>query len=371
MSRPGRTAAAIRVFAAFVGVALAGPAVTGTAWATTPSSTATCSGSLAPSSSGGSQEPNLLDYSFSCTADITAYTFVINRVADQPNNIDDFEPSPVVLDTSGNPSSTETFSCSGAVPGNGFNCNAPTGTPMTTGYTAIGSLDPTAPYCKHLPPGGKPGTPAVPQLQVQVIVTDVTGASDGPFTLDITAACKSVPDTVPYPPPPRPKPVHSCSGKLSRDPTPTSSEPNLLDYHFSCDAAVTAYTLVVTRRPGQYQNIDAFNPYPLVLEPGGAPSPTQSFSCAGSLPGSGFDCTAGSAGQMSAGNSAHGSFNPIDPYCKRLPKGASPGTPAEPQAQVELLVSDGTGALRGPFPLDLTHACPAVPNSVPPSTRPH
>jgi hypothetical protein len=72
---------------------------------------------------------------------------------------------------------------------------------------------------------------------------------------------------------------------------------------------------------------------------------------------------------MSVGNYAYGSFNLIHPYCQRLPKGARPGTLAEPQAQSVLLVGDETGALRGPFPLELTHVCPSVPNRVP-STAP-
>jgi hypothetical protein len=59
---------------------------------------------------------------------------------------------------------------------------------------------------------------------------------------------------------------------------------------------------------------------------------------------------------MTGGDSAYGSFNPIDPYCGRPSKGAAVGS-AEPQAQVQLLVSDTTGALRGPFGLGLTHKC--------------
>jgi hypothetical protein len=346
----------IHASAALAAVALATTALTATAWAATPASTATCTGSLTPDSSGASSgEPNLLDYSFSCSADVSTYTFVVTRDAAEPNTIDNFEPSPVVNDSSNNPSSTESFLCSGAIPGNGFNCNAPTGTPMTAGYSANGSLDPIDEYCKHLPTGGKPGTPAIPRLQVQVIVTDVSGASDGPFRLSFASSCPSVPDTVPAPPPPRHRPVHRCSGKLGRDHAATSAEPNLLDYRFKCDAPVAAYTLLVTHQAGQTQTINEFDRNPLVLQPGGAPSPTESFSCGGAMPGLGFDCTAGANGQMSAGNSARGSFNPVHPYCGRGSSGSN--AQAEQQAQVELLVSDETGALRGPFELALTHKC--------------
>ncbi len=364
MSRHGRIAALIRLSAALIAVGGVGSVLSGTAWAATPASTATCTGSLSPDPSGASSgEPNLLDYSFSCGADISTYTFVVTRDAGSPNTIDAFEPSPVVDDTSNSPSSTESFLCSGAIPGNGFNCNTPAGTPMTTGYTANGSLDPIVAYCKHLPPGGKPGTPATPQLQVQVVVTDVGGGSDGPFPLNLSSSCPSVPDTVPYPPPPRPKPVHTCSGRLSRDHAATSSEPNLLDYRFRCDAPVTAYTLILSRGAA-VQTINAFGRNPLVLEPGGAPSPVESFSCAGSVPGIGFDCTAGSGGQMSTGNSAHGTFNPIQPFCAS-PRTSARSRPVSP-ARVDLLVSDATGSLRGPFDLALTRRCPGTgkaPNS--------
>src|SRR5947209_10026287 len=115
MSRHGRIAALIRVLAALIALASVGSVLTGTAWAATPASTATCTGSLTPDSSGSSSsEPNLLDYSFSCSADISTYTFVATRDAAEANTIDNFEPSPVVDDTSNNPSSTESFLCSGA-----------------------------------------------------------------------------------------------------------------------------------------------------------------------------------------------------------------------------------------------------------------
>jgi hypothetical protein len=57
------------------------------------------------------------------------------------------------------------------------------------------------PYCKFLPAHAKPGTPAVPQAIVQLIVTDVTGAQDGPFDLTLKTRCPSVANVVPTPKP--------------------------------------------------------------------------------------------------------------------------------------------------------------------------
>jgi hypothetical protein len=72
---------------------------------------------------------------------------------------------------------------------------------------------------------------------------------------------------------------------------------------------------------------------------------------------------------MSAGNLALGSFDPIDPYCKHFPPGAKPGSYAEPQALVQVVVSDTTGAEDGPFTLNMKPACPPVPNRMPRPTK--
>jgi hypothetical protein len=350
---------------------LASVALPAASWAATPASTATCTGSLAPDSSGASVgEPNLLDYTFNCSADITNYTFVVTRYPDKPNVIDDFESSPVVIQASdGQPSGTETFTCQGTTPGDGFNCNAPIGTPTVAGDSPQGSLDPIDPYCKRLIPGAKPGTPAEPQAQVSVIVQDGTGATDGPFPLDLTSPCPSVPNATPYPTPPKPKPTTKCWGKLAKDSSPTTQEPNLVDYSLACNGEVTAYSVVVTRYVHNPRNVNAFEASPFVYLPSGAPSATESFTCTGVNPGSGFNCLA-PTGQAALGDhSVRGTFNPVDPYCKRLLPGARAGARAEPQALVQLVITDATGAQRGPFVMVMKPSCPSVPNRVPSATQ--
>ena len=165
----------------------------------TPQSGTTCAGHLARDSSGGTDEPNLLDYTFHCDSDISAYTLVINRRATDWQNIDDFSPTADVIQTDGTTSATESFTCAGTVPGNGVNCNAGAGGVMSTSYLASGSIDPVIPYCKHFGPHPKPGSLAIPQAIVQVIVTNNTGAQDGPFTLNLNPACPKVPDVYPKP----------------------------------------------------------------------------------------------------------------------------------------------------------------------------
>jgi hypothetical protein len=68
-----------------------------------------------------------------------------------------------------------------------------------------GSVDPIDPYCKTLPAGAKPGTAAIPQASVSLVVTDVTGAQDGPFRIYYSQKCPAVPDRVPAPVKPKTK----------------------------------------------------------------------------------------------------------------------------------------------------------------------
>jgi hypothetical protein len=159
----------------------------------------------------------------------------------------------------------------------------------------------------------------------------------------------------------------SCAGHLTRDSSGASSgEPNLLDYTFQCDTPITAYTLVITRKAGDSNNIDDFSPTASVLEPDGVtPSSSVAFNCGGTIPGNGINCNAGAGGVTVANDFVTGSFDPIDQYCKNLPKNAKPGTLAEAQADVELVVSDNTGAEDGPFTLGLKPGCKAVPNVAP------
>jgi hypothetical protein len=179
--------------------------------AVTPTSLTFCKGKVSPDAGGAAaNEPNLLDYRFTCDGGITAYTIIVNQQGDAASGgaIDDFNPSPSVFETDGlTPSPTETITCEGTTPSNGVNCNLTTGgVQLTREYFAAGSVDPIQPYCKHLPTTAngklaKPGTPAVPQALVQLVVTDYTGAEDGPFTLWPSNACAKVPNAVPTPAP--------------------------------------------------------------------------------------------------------------------------------------------------------------------------
>jgi len=184
------------------------PAAAGAA-AVTPTSATDCGGKVsADPGAKAADEPNLLDYAFSCDGGITAYTVIVSQQGDSASGgtIDDYNPSPMVFETDGvTPSPTESVTCEGTTPSDGVNCNTGTqGVQLTDGFFTDGSVDPIGAYCKHLPTNAngktaKPGTAAVPQAVVQLVVTDYTGAQDGPFTLTPAKACPKVPNVVPTP----------------------------------------------------------------------------------------------------------------------------------------------------------------------------
>lgn len=168
----------------------------------TPTSLTVCGTSLAADPTGtADQQPYRLTYRFSCDTDISAYTILFNR-GTSGGNLDDFNPAPSVFGPDGvTPSATQSITCEGTTPSNGINCNFGPGGVMSTGNNAVGTIDPTAPYCKSLPAHATPGTRAIPQAIVQLIVTDNTGAQDGPFVLHLNKACPKVPDVAPKPKP--------------------------------------------------------------------------------------------------------------------------------------------------------------------------
>lgn len=184
------------------GIALAGLALpaAASAAAPTPASLTDCGGTVFPDPTGAAAgEPNLLDYKFQCDGDISAYTIIVDRQPGGTGNIDDYNPSPSVFESDGvTPSPSESAICGGTTPSDGINCNTgAAGAILSAGVITEGSVDPIEPYCKSLPVGAKPGTRAIPQAIVQLVVTDTTGAEDGPFELGPAKACAKVPDVVP------------------------------------------------------------------------------------------------------------------------------------------------------------------------------
>jgi len=213
---------------------LAVPAGAGAAGAplVTPASLTSCYGGVKADASGAAAgEPNLLDYSITCSTDISAYTVFVVRSQDAGNNIDQYASNPNVIYPStfpANPAlagtvSSEGVNCAGVTPSDGVNCFASAvGSDgkttvlgaISAGYTTEGSIALDEPYCKYLPKGAKPGTAAVPSAVVEYVVTDNTGAQDGPFVLNLTGSkCPKVANAVP--PKPAKKPAKKKATKAS------------------------------------------------------------------------------------------------------------------------------------------------------------
>jgi hypothetical protein len=174
-----------------------------------PTSSATCYGGVTPAPTV--DDPNLFAYKFNCDQRITAYTVIVNRAQDNSPTIDDFDPSPFTAMQDGStPDTTVAWTCEGYLPGLGPNCNTGKKDAFMGAWSwVIGSVDLVDPYCKNLPVGAKPGTPAEPQASVALVVTDVSGGQDGPFRLYYTGKkCASVPDRVPAPAKPNAKARH-------------------------------------------------------------------------------------------------------------------------------------------------------------------
>jgi hypothetical protein len=218
-----------RVLLAVCATALTALVLSATAGAATvtPTSLTDCSGTVFPDSGAkAAGEPNLLDYKFRCNYGITAYTVLVEQYGDAKfgGTIDDYNPAPEVLEGDGlTPAPTESITCEGTTPSAGINCNYGTlGASMTGGYYADGSIDPTAPFCKHLPTNAagktidKPGTVAIPKASVWLVATDTTGGQNGPFLLGYAKSatkCPTVPNVVPVVKPVRTKGRHGTKSK--------------------------------------------------------------------------------------------------------------------------------------------------------------
>lgn len=202
---------------------------------TTPPSTVQCSGTIAPDAGGpAAGNPNPYDYRFTCASTISSatdptgyswnfsgniwsYTIVVTRRKDDGSNISYEAPTANIFTGSGAVDTSEFVNCSSSVPSDGFSCSAPgpgastasdfangTNPPylsyIPAGESVTGGFALAEGYCSFLPKGAKPGTAAVPQATVELIVTDTNGVSEGPFELTRAGKkCAKVPAVVPEP----------------------------------------------------------------------------------------------------------------------------------------------------------------------------
>jgi hypothetical protein len=179
--------ALVTLAVAVLGCVMAGQAA---AAAPTPESATTCGGSLTKGKATV-DDPNLVSYKFNCDWGITGYTLIVNRGPNDGGTVDDFASSPSVFDALANPVSVA-VSCSGTIPGDGVNCNAGAGGFVAAPDFVEGTFDLTEPYCANIPHGSPAGTQPDPTAFVQLVVSDTTGAEDGPFRLRLNGTCPVV-----------------------------------------------------------------------------------------------------------------------------------------------------------------------------------
>jgi len=88
----------------------------------------------------------------------------------------------------------------------------------------------------------------------------------------------------------------TCKGKTVKAQDPSNQVENLVDYRFTCNEKVMAYSVIVNR------SVDYFDPEVEVFigkPEDGNVSPTDSFGCEGPIPGNGIGCK-GTASQPDA-----------------------------------------------------------------------
>jgi hypothetical protein len=142
------------------GAIAAGPAGA----ATPPPSAVTCSGHA--DRGDDPTLPDRIDVAFGCSGDIRSFTVVSSA------QIGDFEVSAEVYDHATQAIvETDSFFCEGPIPGDGFNCTGG----AHAGKDVRAAFETNDPACS--------ATGVTPPLRLQVIVSDVNGATAGPFRL--------------------------------------------------------------------------------------------------------------------------------------------------------------------------------------------
>lgn len=126
---------------------------------------------------------------------------------------------------------------------------------------------------------------------------------------------------------------NSCGGRTALG--DSGIGPHDVQYRFGCAEQVNGFGIVVNTA------VDIFSDSANAFDPTtGLQVEKQSFSCEGNIPGVGVSCSGGKTGFASPGNRVQGDIGLARNPCRRGFK-----------LRAWLLVSDGTGAVSGPFQL--------------------
>lgn len=171
-----------------------------------PQGGANCGGTLTPAPT--SDDPHGMTYKFRCNDRISAYSLIINRRRKDIDTIDNFSTTADVTLPNGGVDTKNDFTCEGSLPGDSVSCNDGVGStgPNVIGAfsTVNGTISLTDPYCAFYPKVLKrvkrtnghgfkkvmvKSKIAEPAAYVQLIVTNASGAQDGPFRLTYDHKC--------------------------------------------------------------------------------------------------------------------------------------------------------------------------------------
>jgi hypothetical protein len=150
--------------------------------ATPPPSAVTCSGHA----DRGLDKtlPDRIDIAFGCSGDVKSFTVISSA------RLGGFEVSSEVFDHATQAIvETDSFFCEGPIPGDGFNCTGLAG----AGRDIRAAFETFDPVCST--------TEVTPPLKLYVVISDVNGATAGPFRLRGPKPCA------------KPKPVKPAGGK--------------------------------------------------------------------------------------------------------------------------------------------------------------
>jgi hypothetical protein len=148
------------ILALTLGAFAAGPAHA----ATPPPSAVTCSGHA--DRGLDTTLPDQVDYLFACSGSIKSYTVLSNApIGGFAVAADVFEHGTTTVVES------DSFFCEGLIPGDGFNCTGA----AHAGKDVRAAFETNDPVCSE--------TEATERLRVQVVISDVNGATAGPFRL--------------------------------------------------------------------------------------------------------------------------------------------------------------------------------------------
>jgi hypothetical protein len=128
----------------------------------------------------------------------------------------------------------------------------------------------------------------------------------------------------------------TCRGHITAAKADEEND-NPVAYAFTCAKPITAYTIVSA------EEIDSFESEVFVFSNLGQIVESDAFSCEGDIPGNGINCKGTYGADQRV---VQGTYDLSIPVCR------------EPRTRPQLVITDSSGAMAGPFALGRPRGCP-------------